>query len=108
MRAAGELAQLGANRFAIDDAARHRLHEVTAFLERACERVDEQRCASDQRIVALAHLRREGADQIDVRAVANVAAAHQRLARRRCAAAMYGASAPVPTITRCEASSRDR
>ena len=69
-----------------DRAVLDRLHEVARLLERARVGVDEDLGARDEVVVALAHLARERADEVDVRAAANLRAADDRLARSRRAA----------------------
>ena len=83
MAAGARSASSARTRSAREAPRRDRLHEVARLLERARARVDEHARARDQRVVALAHLRRERADQVDVRPRPHRRAADERLARRR-------------------------
>ena len=81
-----KLAQLRAHGLRTDDAARNGAHDLAGFGERTDASVYIELGARDSLVVGLAHLRVEGADQIEVLARAEPRAAHQRLLRQGRAA----------------------
>src|SRR5262249_3625330 len=84
--AAAEVEQVATDAFLGQDAPAQRNRYVARLFGGAGARVDVDAGALDRVVVGLAHLGREAADQIDVRARLEPGAAHDRLGRERRAA----------------------
>ena len=81
-----------ADALARQGARSDREQDVAGLRHRTLERVDEHLAAAHHRVVALAHLRREAADQVDMGARPQPGAPHQRLAAQRGAGDDVGAA----------------
>jgi hypothetical protein len=81
-----KLAQLRAYRMRTDDTARNGAHDLAGFCKRTDSSVYVELGSRDSLVVGLAHLRVEGADQIEVLARVEPGAAHQWLLRQSRAA----------------------
>ena len=86
MRAARQVEQVGADIARGQDPGLQRLDDIASLLRSASAGVDENLGAAHRLVVAFAHARVIGADQIDVLAGAQPGAFDQRCLRERGAA----------------------
>ena len=96
--AARQLVKVGDHVGFGDRAVGQRLDDVAAFLEGAGAGVDIDPRAPHRLVVALAHLRRVGADQVDMLARAQPVAFDQRRAGKRCTGDDIGLADRLPAV----------